>query len=43
MFRDRASYARISQNARKLGQHGLTANQTILEHITQSLENQEEA
>lgn len=43
MFRDRTSYARISQNARKLGQHGLTANQTILEHITQSLENQEEA
>jgi processive 1,2-diacylglycerol beta-glucosyltransferase len=43
IFRDRARYARTSRNARKLGQYGLTANQTILEHITRSLKKQEEA
>jgi processive 1,2-diacylglycerol beta-glucosyltransferase len=39
IFRDRAAYTRMSRNARKLGQYGLTANQTIFEHIKRSLEN----
>lgn len=41
IFRDRSSYVRMSRNARRLGRYGLTANQTILEHIKRNLDNQE--
>jgi processive 1,2-diacylglycerol beta-glucosyltransferase len=40
---NRAEYVRMSRNARKLGQCGLTANQTILENIKRSLEKKEDA
>lgn len=40
---NRADYVRMSRNAWKLGQCGLTANQTILENIKRSLEKKEEA
>jgi processive 1,2-diacylglycerol beta-glucosyltransferase len=38
---DRAVYVHLSRNARKLGQHGLTANHAILEDVKRSLDKEE--
>ncbi len=42
IFHDRAVYKRMSHNAGELGQHGLTANQTIIDGIGRCLEEKEE-
>jgi processive 1,2-diacylglycerol beta-glucosyltransferase len=41
IINSRADYVRVCRNARKLGQYGLTANQTILENVERTLEKEE--